>query len=265
MMAAIAPLLSRLDSHMARKGERLLLRTDLALDRIALGWAGLLFVMMIARLAQTALSVGASGHWLASLPVYVLIALAPLIGLRLARSAFPADILYAIPDIDLRPGRRWHRLDPLAARDHPCFGTGGLIAGLAIGLLLNVAIRTAEFLAAVPAMAAVSDGWAHRLYLLLAADCIFFNMLYPITFVMAVRKNPWFPTMMAITWMLDIAAQLAIARALGDAHLPPAVASAMVGFLGVNVQKTLISIALWLPYLMLSDRVNVTYRGRIRK
>jgi hypothetical protein len=30
-----------------------------------------------------------------------------------------------------------------------------------------------------------------------------------------------------------------------------------------NVKKVLISMALWLPYLLLSTRVNVTYRHRV--
>ena len=45
--------------------------------------------------------------------------------------------------------------------------------------------------------------------------------------------------------------------------VPPAVASALHALLEGNVKKVLISIGLWLPYLLLSRRVNVTYRQRI--
>ena len=45
--------------------------------------------------------------------------------------------------------------------------------------------------------------------------------------------------------------------------LPAAVAGSLQGILGNNVEKTLISMALWLPYLLLSARVNVTYRQRV--
>jgi hypothetical protein len=41
------------------------------------------------------------------------------------------------------------------------------------------------------------------------------------------------------------------------------VATALHGVLEGNVKKVLISVALWLPYLLLSKRVNVTYRHRI--
>jgi hypothetical protein len=49
----------------------------------------------------------------------------------------------------------------------------------------------------------------------------------------------------------------------GAGDLPPAVASALHNLLEGNVKKVLISIALWLPYLLLSTRVNVTYRSRV--
>ena len=45
--------------------------------------------------------------------------------------------------------------------------------------------------------------------------------------------------------------------------LPPAVASALHTLLDGNVKKVLISVGLWLPYLLLSARVNVTYRSRV--
>ena len=33
--------------------------------------------------------------------------------------------------------------------------------------------------------------------------------------------------------------------------------------LGGNIEKVMISATLWLPYLILSERVNLTYRSRI--
>jgi len=41
------------------------------------------------------------------------------------------------------------------------------------------------------------------------------------------------------------------------------VASALHSLLDGNVKKVLISMGLWLPYLLLSTRVNVTYRHRV--
>jgi hypothetical protein len=45
--------------------------------------------------------------------------------------------------------------------------------------------------------------------------------------------------------------------------LPGDVAAALQTLLTGNVKKVLISVCLWLPYLLLSTRVNVTYRQRV--
>ena len=43
----------------------------------------------------------------------------------------------------------------------------------------------------------------------------------------------------------------------------PEVANALHSLLDGNAKKVLISVALWLPYLLLSARVNVTFRHRV--
>ena len=54
------------------------------------------------------------------------------------------------------------------------------------------------------------------------------------------------------------------ARAVAvQGDLPETVAVALQRLLGNNVLKVLVSVALWLPYLMLSKRVNLTYRRRV--
>jgi hypothetical protein len=35
-------------------------------------------------------------------------------------------------------------------------------------------------------------------------------------------------------------------------------------FLAGNIKKVLISVMIWLPYLLVSNRVNVTFRQRVR-
>jgi hypothetical protein len=64
--------------------------------------------------------------------------------------------------------------------------------------------------------------------------------------------------------MLDVAMQLLIAQLVaGTPGLPGSVAEPLQGLLSGNIKKVLISAALWLPYLLLSARVNVTYRSRV--
>jgi hypothetical protein len=58
--------------------------------------------------------------------------------------------------------------------------------------------------------------------------------------------------------------QLGIATAVaGTQGLPPTVAGALHTLLDGNVKKVLISVFLWLPYLLMSKRVNVTFRHRV--
>jgi hypothetical protein len=71
--------------------------------------------------------------------------------------------------------------------------------------------------------------------------------------------------MLLFAWGLDILVQLAIARTVSPlAGLPTPVAASLQDLLEGNIGKVLISAFVWVPYLLLSDRVNVTYRQRVR-
>lgn len=75
---------------------------------------------------------------------------------------------------------------------------------------------------------------------------------------------PLFPRLLVAIWGLDLTMQLVIAELVAGApNLPRDVAGALQTLLEGNVNKVLISIALWLPYLLLSRRVNLTYRNRV--
>ena len=50
---------------------------------------------------------------------------------------------------------------------------------------------------------------------------------------------------------------------VGAGPLPSAVSGSLQSLLEGNMKKVLISMALWLPYLLMSRRVNVTYRHRV--
>ena len=65
-------------------------------------------------------------------------------------------------------------------------------------------------------------------------------------------------------WAIDLAMQLGIAQAVtSTGDLPGPVGEALRTVLDGNVKKVLISIVLWLPYLLMSKRVNVTFRRRV--
>lgn len=196
---------------------------------------------------------------------YLLIAAAPLAGLWLTECSFPAGTLTAQPDIRLAIYGQWQRLSVTEARANPVFGPAGFMASLLIGLLLNVVVRSFEFLAAVPPLNSHAPQWGQTLFHMMAADVITMGFFYMVCFVLALRSVPYFPRMLLFAWGLDVTMQLLIANEVAGTHgLPRGVASALQTLLSGNIDKVLISMAVWLPYLILSDRVNVTYRQRAR-
>jgi hypothetical protein len=138
------------------------------------------------------------------------------------------------------------------------------MVSLLVGMMLNVPIRAAEYLAAMPPVPNGAPAWLSALHFAMTFDVVLFGSLYMIAFVAALRRVPLFPRLLVAIWIGDLAAQLFTAELVTRAgDLPPAVASALHSMLEGNVKKVLISVALWLPYLLLSTRVNVTYRSRV--
>lgn len=195
---------------------------------------------------------------------YALIALAPVLGYRLAAGSFPKGLVSSQPSLRFAKLGHWQNVDLLSARQHPQFGPWGFMASLLIGMMLNVPVRSFEFLLSVPAMNHHAPQWGETIFQVMAFDVMAMNFLYMVCFVMALRSIPLFPRMLALTWALDLVSQLAIARAVAASpHLPSLVGQSLQELLMGNVQKVLISAFVWLPYLLLSNRVNVTYRWRL--
>lgn len=196
---------------------------------------------------------------------FLLVAISPVLGYRIAQASFPRQVIGAQPALRLSRYGRWRPLDVLTARNHPAFGAGGFMVSLIAGILLNVPFRSAEFLMAVPAIGAGAPDWASLLLTTMTIDVVVMNFFYAVCFVMALRSAPLFPRMLLFAWTVDILLQLSIAQTIGAAPgLPLPVADALHGLLHGNIQKVLISAALWLPYLIVSERVNVTFRSRER-
>jgi len=235
------------------------------MESLILGWIGLTLIIAFCKVARAPNPPADLLHAMAlSLP-YLLVALAPIAGYRLAAGSFPRGTLTAQPAIRLCRYGTWQRLDELSARENPGFGPAGFMASLLLGLLLNVPVRSLEFFVAVPALGAGAPGWAQTILVMMTLDVIAMNFFYMVCFVLALRTIPLFPRMLLFTWLVDIAMQFAMARTIGAApDLPASVAGALSTVLAGNVQKVLISIAVWLPYLIVSERVNVTFRRRVR-
>jgi len=236
------------------------------IETLAVAWAALFLLCSVPVVAFSPTPAGSPLEALGLAVPYVLAGIAPLAGLRLAIRSFPHGLLTAAPEIHLSLYGRWQRLSVVEARQNPLFGPAGFMASLLIGLLLNIVVRSFEFLTAVPALGASAPLWGQSLFHLMATDLIVMNFFYMVCFVLALRSVPYFPKVMLLAWGLDLFIQLLIAWRLGPMHgLPRPVAESLQALLYGNIQKVMISSFVWLPYLMLSERVNVTYRQRLRQ
>lgn len=195
---------------------------------------------------------------------YALVVAAPVCTLFLGLRLFPAGVLHAQPAFRLSPFGRWREIDGIRARSLPLFGASGFMASLILGMLLNAPVRVLEFVTAIPALSQASPDWFLLLRQLMLVDVVVMSCLYWFAAVMALRHAPLFPRFLLFTWGIDLLMQTVIARAMGAmTDLPPMVAHPLHAMLEGNVKKALISVALWMPYLILSKRVNLTYRLRV--
>ena len=110
----------------------------------------------------------------------------------------------AQPGFRLARYGRWRRIDTVGAHAHPAFGPFGFMASLLIGMLLNVAVRSFEFLLAVPAMNHHAPAWGTTIFHMMAFDVIAMNFLYSVCFVMALRSIPLFPRTLLFAWLMDL-------------------------------------------------------------
>lgn len=256
--------IARWNADLYRKSVRFVAPLESQVRGLLLGWTVIVFLVCLFRIL---LPITPPASDLASaLMMFVphaLVIASPFLGYWTANALFPRGVDFAQPEIRLATLGKWRSLDPLSARNHPAFGPVGMMASLLLGMLLNVPFRTAEFMTAVPAMTSGAPLWGQMIYIAMSADLIVMNFLYVLCFFMALRKNPFFPRLLLLTWGIDVVSQLLIANYISGAPgLPATVATAIQPLLESNIKKVFISIIVWMPYLMISERVNVTYRWR---
>jgi hypothetical protein len=197
---------------------------------------------------------------------YILLVGAPLLSMGLALIWFRQGDELPQPVYRFAIAGRWRDVGATEARRHMLYGSGGVMVSLLVGMLLNAPVRSLEYLAAMPALAGHVPEWLSTLRFAMTLDVVLLSSLYTIAFVAALRRVPLFPRLLATIWLVDITMQLVVARAVAaTAGLPAPVADALHTLLDGNVKKVLISVCLWLPYLLLSKRVNVTFRHRVEQ
>jgi hypothetical protein len=252
----------KLKRGMEARSAALLQSIEGGLDKILQCWLLLAGLATTARIATAPVQAGA-GDFSAVAP-YVLLVVAPFASTLLALRWFADGDLQPQPTTRLARLGRWRTVDRQEAHTHPLYGTSGLMVSLLVGMMLNVPFRAMEFLAATPPIPRVAPDWLLMLHAAMTFDVVLFTSLYMIAFVAALRRVPLFPRLLVAIWICDLGTQLMIAQlVVGAGGLPDTVAGALHGLLDGNIKKVLISAALWLPYLLLSTRVNLTYRSRV--
>ena len=253
---------NQLTQTMKARSAAVLLTIDHRLDRILQGWLLVAGLLSAARIAFSSHSAGAPA--LSTWTSYMLLVVAPFASTLLALRWFHDGDSQPQPVVRLAQIGRWRALSPSEAQRDPLYGTSGIMVSLLVGMMLNVPVRALEYLAAMPPLPTGMPSWLSTLHFAMTFDVILFSSLYMIAFVAALRRAPLFPRLLVAIWIGDVMMQLVTAELVTRAGgLPASVAEPLHGLLEGNVKKVLISAALWLPYLLLSRRVNVTYRRRV--
>lgn len=256
-------MLSAVSNSLQAKSAALLLTIEGSLGRIMTGW---FIVAMLASALRISVSPLHAALQAATLLPYLLLVTAPLLSMGLALCWFRDGDRLAQPVTRLARLGNWRAVGLAEAQRHPLYGSSGIMVSLLVSMLLNIPVRALEYLAAIPALSGSVPAWLSTLHFMMTLDVVLLSSLYAIAFIAALRRVPLFPRLLAAIWAIDIAMQLGIASAVaGTEGLPPKVAEALHTLLDGNVKKVMISVALWLPYLLLSKRVNVTYRHRVEE
>jgi hypothetical protein len=252
----------RLQARGRTKASALLQTLETQLDRIFQGWLLVAGLACALRLLTAPLQAGSVN--LGTVAPYLLLTLAPVASALLALRWFSEGHLQPQPSRSLAVLGKWRTVTSAEVRQHRLYGTSGLMVSLMVGMMLNVPMRALEYLTAMPPLVTEAPPWFHALHLAMTFDVVLFSSLYMIAFVAALKKVPFFPRLLAAIWIGDLAMQVAMSNGIGRVpDLPPAVQDGLHQLLEGNMKKVLISVALWLPYLLLSKRVNVTFRSRI--
>ena len=258
-----------LSAHLLAESQRIARFLDRRVTTLLMIWFAITALagsFKILNLVATHPKLAAPAYLLPMILPYALIALAPVAGYALVVRCFAHGAIAAQPTVRLARVGRWSNLSPAQARQQQDYGMSGLLVSLIAGLLLSMIMRLGEYLLAMPALPRQAPGWALAMFDAMTFDLIYLSFLYSVCVAMALRAAPLFPRMLAYTWLCDLLMQLAIARyAVASGGLPGEVVAPLQAFLIANVKKVLISVMIWLPYLLVSDRVNVTFRQRVRR
>lgn len=174
----------------------------------------------------------------------------------------PYAVFVLAPALALQAGLTLFRgrVAPSVIARHPLYGAGGLMLSLLLSLTAAIAVRGLSFLTAIPAAGSASSAWLDTLHSWLTVDATVACSLYALAFAAGLRRSGHFPALLASAWAIDLAMQVIMTGAARGMMLPPEVGTAFKLLLHGNLTRVLVSVGIWMPYLLLSERVAVTYR-----
>ena len=225
-------------------------------DRFCFAW------LLVAALLSLVRALGSPASPLLYAVLLFAVLLLPVLAFRWGISIFPFG---SLPAQSLSIGaRKWSRLDPLEWHQLRRFDNDMIFSMMVCGLLLNIPVRALEFVAAMPFPILNAPGWYLALFPLMLFDLAVLTTCYAALSGIALSGAPAFPRLLIAVWLLDISAQLGIAAATAYIPgLPEKVMLLLIDLLHGNINKVAISVAIWLPYLLFSQRINLTFRGRL--
>ena len=255
-------MIARVVHHASERAIALRKSLEQRLGVLMLGWIALAGAASLARISKA--SIDATSPSLAAIFPYLLMVAAPVASLALALQWFARSERHGQPRLRLARIGRWRDVSRVEAQGHRLYGADGLMVSLLLGILFNIPFRAMEYLGAMPVIAGDVPPWLAVLRFSMTADLVLMTSLYAIAFGAALRRAPIFPRLLCVVWIVDLLMQVVIAQLVAaEPTLPAKVGVALGQLLKTNVVKIGISMALWLPYLLLSKRVNVTYRLRV--
>nr|WP_166180953.1 DUF2569 domain-containing protein [Altererythrobacter segetis] len=237
---------------------------EVRMDAIVGAWAAVLLLATGLKIAGSGVVSPTVGQMLAMAFPFLLLGAAPVLGYRFAIACAVRTGDRRQPSFRLARFGRWREAGPLDRRRARIGGKAGFLVSLMVGLLLNVPVRSLKFLAIVPPIVPADPYWSQVLVATFTLQAATVNFLYMVCFVMALRSRPLFPRMLLLVWMVDLASQGLIASAMATSGLPAELVGPLIATLHENLAEVLISMALWLPYLLVSDQVNLFFRNRVR-
>jgi hypothetical protein len=227
-------------------------------------WAGLLLLATALKIAFAPTTPQSLAEGLAMGLPFLLLGAAPVIGYRAASAWAARNPAPQQPSIRLARFGAWRSASDIDRRRGSIAGPTGFLVSLMVGLLVNVPVRSLKFLAIVPAVTTADPYWSKVLVLTFTLHAAATNFLYMVCFVMALRTMPLFPRVLLFAWLADLASQGLMASTIGSTGLPAELAGPLVDSLKENLAAVLIAMVLWIPYLIVSDQVNLLFRNRVR-